>query len=372
MKILITGGLGFIGLNLASRLLNLGHEVILLDNLSPQIHGDIPNITVPEGAVVHRLDIRQLVDRYEIIDGCDVVYHLASETGTAQSMYRISDYVSANVLGTTALLEAIAKCSNRPKQIILASSRSIYGEGAYESVISPGNIVQPMPRTMEQLQNGEWELMGSDGQALHCIPTPEALSYAPGSVYAASKAAQELLLNSVSASLGYRLSVFRFQNVYGEGQSLQNPYTGIISIFFNRARQGLEIPIYEDGLASRDFVHISDIVSALISSLTADIPPAYPMNIGAGAATSITELAQELIRISGFKTNIKVTGQYRMGDIRHCYADLTRAKAVLGYLPKISLNEGLSRFCDWAAQQPSHKDKLNEATEELRKKGLTN
>lgn len=372
MKILITGGLGFIGTALARRLIESGHEVVLVDNLSVQIHGALPLIAAPANAKVVRLDIRQLAERFELLEGCNVVYHLAAETGTAQSMYRIAEYVSVNELGTAALLEAMRKCSNRPKHVILASSRSVYGEGAYESLAAPGLIVQPQARSKEQLMTGQWDHIDSAGQPLRAIPTPEKLAFAPGSVYASTKASQELLLRSASEALGFRTTIFRFQNVYGEGQSLQNPYTGIISIFFNRARQGLEIAIYEDGLESRDFVHVSDVVAALAMSLEADIPSGQVINLGAGEGTSVMVLAKELLVASGCQGAVRVTGQFRLGDIRHCYADLAIARRLLGYSPKVSLPDGLARFCRWASGQPFHEDRLEQATEELRKQGLTN
>lgn len=372
MRMLITGGLGFIGLSLAGRLLAEGHAVTLVDSLTPQIHGNLPQVWPPEGARVERLDIRQIPERTDLLEGVDVVYHLAAETGTAQSMYRIQDYVSVNELGTAALLEAIAKCTRRPGQLILASSRSVYGEGAYESSSAPGVLVQPASRGKAQLEAGDWEPRDAKGSVLRLVPTPENLPFAPGSVYAATKAAQELLVQSAAHALGFQAKVFRFQNVYGEGQSLQNPYTGIISIFFNRARQGLEIPIYEDGKESRDFVHVSDIVDGLVRALDADLPPGQAVNLGAGTPTSVQALADTLIAVSGFQVRTRVTGQYRVGDIRHCYADLTLAKQFLGYAPAISLEAGLRRFCHWAETQAVHEDRLQQATEELRRKGLAN
>jgi dTDP-L-rhamnose 4-epimerase len=372
MKILITGGLGFIGLALARRLLEAGHAVTIVDSLSVQIHGALPVVEVPPAAKVVRLDIRRLPEHAELLEGTDVVYHLAAETGTAQSMYRIAEYVSVNELGTAALLETIGRCSKRPGQLILASSRSVYGEGAYESPDAPGVLVRAEPRTRTQLLAGQWELRNRDGKPLRPVATPESLEFAPGSVYAATKASQELLIRSASNALGFRATIFRFQNVYGEGQSLQNPYTGIISIFFNRARQGLEIPIYEDGLESRDFIHVADIVAALQDALEADIPSGAVINLGSGDPTSVLELAQRLLAAAGFRAAIKVTGQFRVGDIRHCHADMSQARRVLGFAAKVSLSEGLRRFCAWAATQPLHLDQSERATAELRLQGLTN
>ncbi len=372
MKIVITGGLGFIGQHLATRLVAAGHDVLLVDSLSVQIHGDIPSVVVPAGARVARVDVCQLHEHPELVEGSDAVYHLAAETGTAQSMYRIAHYTSVNCGGSASLLEAIARCTRRPRQVVLASSRAVYGEGAYVRSDMPTQILQPAPRTREALAAGDWQPRDADGAPLVAVATPESLPFAPGSVYAATKAAQELLLNSAAAALGIRSTVFRFQNVYGEGQSLRNPYTGIISIFFNRARQGLDIPIYEDGLESRDFVHVADIVEALQAALSADLPSGAAINLGAGEATPVGALAASLLRAAGMDVPIRVTGQFRVGDIRHCHADLAVARRLLGFAPRVSLDTGLRRFCAWAASQPVHEDRSVAAASELRSKGLAN
>lgn len=372
MNILITGGLGFIGAHLATALVQAGHDVTLLDSLSAQIHGEVPQPFVPQGVTVIRADVRELAERVEVVEGKDVVFHLAAETGTAQSMYRIRHYVDVNEAGTAALLEAIAKCQRRPKQVVLSSSRSVYGEGAYRRVDGQHGVVLPPPRSRARLAAHQWEHVADDGMSLEPIATPESLLPAPGSVYAATKAAQELLLASASDALGFTSTVLRFQNVYGEGQSLRNPYTGIISIFFNRARQGLEIPVYEDGEESRDFVHVDDVVRALMCSVEAHLPNGAVINIGAGVPTSVLGLARTLLAAASFTVPVRVTGQYRVGDIRHCFADLDRMDRLLGLKPEVSLTAGLSRFCAWASTQPVHVDRLEEATNELRRKGLSN
>jgi dTDP-L-rhamnose 4-epimerase len=372
MKIVITGGLGFIGQALARQLIADGHGVLLVDALSAQIHGVLPFVTAPEGAKVARVDVRELADKPELFEGAEAVFHLAAETGTAQSMYRIGHYVAVNDGGTAALLEAICKCKRRPNHVLLASSRSVYGEGAYVSLSAPGTVVQPAPRSVQALAAGAWDPLDNSGMPLRAVPTPESLAFAPGSVYAATKAAQELLLSAAGPALGFRTTVLRFQNVYGEGQSLQNPYTGIISIFFNRARQGLDIPIYEDGLESRDFVHVSDIVSALRTALVADLAPSIVMNLGAGVPTTVSDLATTLLSAAGLKVPLRVTGQFRAGDIRHCYADLTRAKRHLGFTPQVTLSQGLQRFCAWAVTQAVFEDRSVAAAAELRAKGLAN
>jgi dTDP-L-rhamnose 4-epimerase len=372
LKIAITGGLGFIGTKLARRLVEQGHTPVLIDSLTPQIHGELPQVVPPEGTLVVRADVRELAQRPELIDGCDAVYHLAAETGTGQSMYRIQQYVGVNELGTAALMEAIAACQRRPRVLVLASSRSVYGEGTYEDPAAPSASVHPLPRTASQLAAGRWDHVGRDGSVLQARPTSEDAPVRPGSVYAATKAAQELLVTAAAPALGVKTAVLRFQNVYGEGQSLRNPYTGIISIFFNRARQGLEIPVYEDGKESRDFVHVDDVVEALLRALPAEMPHGTVINVGAGVPTSVTELAQTLTSVAGLSVPIRVTGQFRVGDIRHCYADMTRARHYLGFEPRLSLQQGLTRFVDWARSQPVYEDQSAKATEELRRIGLTN
>lgn len=370
MRVAITGGLGFIGQALARRLISAGHDVLLIDSLAAQIHGELPIVPAPDGATVRRLDVREIASEPGLLNGCDVVYHLAAETGTAQSMYRIQHYVGVNELGTAALLEALAACERRPRRIVLASSRSVYGEGAYVDPRVPDVLVQPATRSPEQLAGHSWELEADDGQPLQPVPTPEDLPFAPGSVYAATKAAQELLLRAGAPALGIKPVILRFQNVYGEGQSLQNPYTGIISIFFNRARQGLGIPLYEDGLESRDFIHIDDIVAGLVAAMDADLPDGMPINLGAGQPTTVAELADALVAASGHSVPITVTGQYRVGDIRHCYADMTRARDYLGIVPQVTLAAGLARFCAWAEGEPVFADRSAQALAELRERNL--
>jgi len=370
MKIMVTGGLGFIGQALGAKLQSLGHEVVLIDSLTPQIHGALPVLNPPKGVNVVRLDIRDIARHADLVDGCGAIYHLAAETGTAQSMYRVQEYVAVNELGTAALIEAIASVSRRPKRVILASSRSVYGEGAYIAPNQPELLIQPDPRTPAQLAESVWEPRARDGTSLQAVATPESLPFSPGSIYAATKASQELLLRAAGPALGFKPIILRFQNVYGEGQSLQNPYTGIISIFFNRARQGMTIPVYEDGLESRDFIHIRDIVDGLVTALEADLPDGATMNLGAGAPTTVLELVDQLLKSSNLSVPVQVTGQYRVGDIRHCFADLTLARSLLGFEPKMTLAEGLSRFCNWAGSQPVHEDKLDEAAAELRARKL--
>jgi len=370
MRILITGGGGFIGTALSRALVERGHGVVILDHLSPQIHGELPAYIPVEGTTLVRRDVRSIRHSAELVEGIDVVFHLAAETGTGQSMYRVADYVDVNEMGTAALLEAISRASSKPSKLILASSRSIYGEGAYVAPSRPDYLIQPSARTHEQLASGRWDFTSEDGEALVPIATPEHLPPRPSSVYAATKMSQEMLVATACGGLGVRAAILRFQNVYGEGQSLQNPYTGVLSILFNRARQGLEINVYEDGRESRDFVHINDIVAALLLAMEADTPHAAVYNVGSGVPTTLLELAESLSAKTGFSAPIRISGDFRVGDIRHCYADLAAIRRDMGFEPAITFSDGLQRFIDWAGTQPAYRDKSDIASAELRARGL--
>ncbi len=370
MNVLITGGAGFIGRHLTKELLKSGCEVIVYDSLSPQIHGEDAKYQYvgKEAFVLGDVCDGHLLAKY--IENVNVVYHLAAETGTGQSMYQIRQYVNVNEIGTATLLEAIAKSQKKDIQLVLASSRSIYGEGAYRS--SSGTIVQPQPRSYEQLSEGVWEIKDRLGVSLEPIATSSNLPAKPGSIYAATKYSQEMLFKVFSEAQAIPCTILRFQNVYGEGQSLRNPYTGIISIFYNRMRQGLPINIFEDGLESRDFVHVSDVVDALISSVKHSVyGPPIVANIGSGDQTKVIDLAYLLSDVSELSIPIEVTGDFRVGDIRHCFADLECARRTIGFSPKVSLRAGLASFVSWAKDQPEYQDDSDLAMNELAKHGLT-
>lgn len=370
-RVLVTGGAGFIGSWLTQDLVSSGVPVRVIDNLSPQIHGEIPNLGYPwldhPSIEFRRGDVRDVTFLNEVLRDCEVVVHLAAETGTGQSMYQIAHYYEVNVQATAALLEFIAVCHNSIKKIILASSRSIYGEGAYEI---DGQIIVPSPRTPQQLAAAQWDPVHSDGRALRSIATPEFVQPRPASIYATTKVAIEQLGAVFAETYGKSVAALRFQNVFGERQSLRNPYTGILSIFSNKMRQGLPISVFEDGNESRDFVHVKDVVRAIRSAVERLPQGFHAINIGSGQRTSVKEIAERLKVMLKSASEIRLSGEFRCGDIRHCYADLSRARDLLGYAPSISLNEGLERFVSWVMTQPLVADRSEVAQKELVARGL--
>jgi dTDP-L-rhamnose 4-epimerase len=377
-KVLITGGLGFIGLELARTLVRRGMTVRLMDNLSPQIHGVDPQ---PElGALLEKPDVEimrgdvcQRRDWVSALRDVSSVVHLAAETGTGQSMYRIGDYTSTNVLGTALLLDVLANDQHRVTKLVLASSRSVYGEGAYQCTRC--GLVYPAMRSLDNLQAGQWEpLCPCCCGAIQPVATPEIARTSPGSVYAATKLAQEDLVRIAGNALGIPFLVFRLQNVYGEGQSLNNPYTGILSIFSNRIRQGKKILLFEDGQESRDFVHVSDVAEAMALGLSSDGGDGRTLNVGSGAQVSVETIAQSLKREFHDSAPVIASGQYRLGDIRHNYADMAVIGQVLAFSPKVPLEEGIARFVRWVKTQPitqnGAEDGLDRANRELIERGL--
>lgn len=375
-KVLITGGAGFIGSHLTRHLLATGATVRILDSLSPQIHGSVPHgldwlldggVDFMRGSVIDRRDLEAA------LDGVSHIVHLAAETGTGQSMYEIARYNQVNSQGTALLFDVLANSPHGVQRIVLASSRSVYGEGTYacESCGAKDERQYPRARTSQQLANHQWEpICPRCGTPLTMLPTREIDSVRPASIYAATKYAQEDLVRVACESQGIGYAILRFQNVYGEGQSLKNPYTGILSIFSTRVRRGLELTAFEDGLETRDFVHVQDVVEAIHRSLTVENPVNDVVNVGSGVATSVLEMATKLTIALGGKPNVRVTGDYRIGDIRHNVADIERLKTKLGYVPQISLDEGLRRFADWVLMQPLPEDLLERANAELRARKL--
>jgi dTDP-L-rhamnose 4-epimerase len=373
-KVLISGGLGFIGLEVAKRLIDQKYSVLLFDNLSPQIHGAIPNLSAlhllrSAHVEVFRGDVSKPSDWEAALDNVGSVIHLAAETGTAQSMYEISRYTRTNIGGTAALLNHLANHKHKVSKIILASSRSVYGEGAYQC--QQCGLVYPLARSEAMFQSAEWQpWCPVCKQRVDAVATFEEAKTAPASIYAVTKLSQEDLVRVAAKALGIPAVIFRFQNVYGEGQSLKNPYTGILSIFSNQLRLKKTIHLYEDGRESRDFVHVSDVARAVGLGLASDGADGATLNVGSGQPTSVEEIALLLVERFGAKARPLITGQYRLGDIRHGYADLTAIHACLQFAPEITLDKGLARFVEWAKTQPLEPDLLDKATAELVARGL--
>lgn len=373
--VLVTGGAGFIGSHLVPLLAGRGHRVRVLDTLSPQIHGALPSglgWLAERGIDFQRGSVSSRADLETALEGVTMVVHLASETGTGQSMYEIARYTEANVQGTALLMECLGGGGHAVRRVLLASSRSVYGEGAYIRREAPeGPRITPPARSAEALRARKWDpVCPETGAALTAVPTREDDRTAPSSIYAATKLMQEDLVRIGCDTAGLGHAILRLQNVYGEGQSLNNPYTGILSIFSTRIRRGLQLPIFEDGAESRDFVHVSDVAAAFAAALEVETPANAVINVGSGRATSVREVAESLSRAFGAPPDIAVTGQYRLGDIRHNMADVTRLKEILGLTPAVPLDEGLRRFADWVGTQPLPEDQLGKANAELEKRKM--
>jgi dTDP-L-rhamnose 4-epimerase len=374
MKILITGGLGFIGRQVAAVLAERQHSITLFDNLSSQIHGAVPNLSTvrvlqDEHVTVLRGDVRSRIDLENALRDCECVIHLAAETGTAQSMYEIHRYTETNVGGTALLLDVLANRRHKVKKLVLGSSRSVYGEGAYKCN-NCGTIYPPM-RTEEALKQGCWEHNCPQcGESITPIATAESAKTAPASIYAATKLAQEDQFRIAGCALGIPTLIYRFQNVYGEGQSLKNPYTGILSIFSNQLRAAKTVNLYEDGQETRDFVHVCDVASAVQLGVDSGRVDGMTLNVGSGVPTSVREIATLLKDCYRATSDIVVSGEFRIGDIRHGYADLKLISERLGFTPSISLQQGLERFTRWVVTQAPEPDRLDVATKELLTRGL--
>ena len=376
-KILITGGAGFIGSNLALALLKKGHQVTVLDNLSEQIHGKNPEETSPlylsikdkvrfiKGTVACRETLQKA-----IADNT-VIVHLAAETGTGQSMYEIQHYTDVNIGATALLLDILTNEKHSVKKVVVASSRAIYGEGKYYNK-TKNTFVYPLQRTDEDMQKGDFEVKDPQNHSdvLELVATTEDSIIHPTSVYGITKQVQEQLVMTVCPTIGIAGVAFRYQNVYGPGQSLKNPYTGILSIFSTQIKNGNGINIFEDGKETRDFVFISDVVEATVLGIEKETANNQVFNVGTGVATDVITVATELSNNYGIQVPITISGNYRLGDIRHNYADITKARQLLGFEPKVSFKEGLKQFTDWVNTQEVEEDKYQQSIDEMKAKGL--
>jgi len=363
-NIFITGGAGFIGSRLATALQkdNPGSRIWVYDNLHPQVHGINAEPPVFTGNIQFiKGDVADKAAFDAAILKCQpgLVYHLAAETGTGQSYDEVSRYCEVNVTGTANLVEAIRKhSSSTTRRVVLAASRAVYGEGGYCD--AAGSIFTGLPRQAEAMQAGDYSVPMPAAAKLPvvAIPSDTQLAPAPASVYASTKLMQEYIVEQTGEGASWESTALRFQNVYGPGQSLNNPYTGVLSIFANQLLDGKTLSIYEDGDISRDFVFVDDAVSALVQAGKKDLPHGTTLDIGSGDAVSILEVAQQLMTYLGFDTGrYKVTGEFRIGDIRYACANISAASELLAWAPRMGIENGLRLLSDWARKEYMSKTK---------------
>ncbi|MEY2738186.1 MAG: dTDP-L-rhamnose 4-epimerase [Bacteroidota bacterium] len=373
-NLLITGGAGFIGSNLAVKLIEKGYNITILDNLSTQIHGQNPETESPLYASIKNSvtfikgSVTKVEDWKKAIRNQNVIVHFAAETGTGQSMYEISKYVDVNINGTAIMLDLLANEAHNVQKVVIASSRSIYGEGKYLS--DDFGVVYPEHRTPEYMDKGDFEVKFNGSSKLTLLPTDEDSKIHPSSVYGITKQNQEQMIMTVCPTIGIAPVAFRYQNVYGPGQSLKNPYTGILSIFSTQIKNGNDLNIFEDGMESRDFVFIDDVVEATILGIENQAANNQIFNVGSGEPTTVTDVANSLVKHYGSDTKIKITGNYRLGDIRHNFADLTKIKEILGFEPKFNFSRGIELFANWVNNQEIEQDNYQKSIEEMKSKGL--
>jgi dTDP-L-rhamnose 4-epimerase len=365
--VLITGGAGFVGSHLADGLLAAGYRVRALDNLSEQVHGDgisRPPYLHPEVELL-RGDVRDATAVRRALQGVEAVFHFAAAVGVGQSMYEIERYTDINNRGTAVLLEAVSKTPLR--RLVVASSMSVYGEGLYRD--ASGALVAPPERSPAQLARGDWELR-NDGGPLAPVATPEDKALWPSSVYALSKLDQERLCLMIGQAYGIPTVALRFFNIYGTRQALSNPYTGVLAIFAARYLNRRPPLVFEDGLQRRDFVSVHDIVRACLLALESPVASGGAYNIGSGRSITVLDVAAEMAHALGIDDlPPQVTGTYRTGDIRHCFADISLATSVLGYRPQLTMAEGLEELVHWMLGQQAF-DRIEAASEELSRRGL--
>lgn len=357
-------------------LLSKGFEVTVLDNLSPQIHGDNAENESPlylaikdkvnfiKGSVTSRADWEK------VIAGHNVIVHYAAETGTGQSMYEIARYTEVNIQGTALMLDILANSTHQVKKVVIASSRSIYGEGKYYAE-DLDRYVYPEHRTSAYMDGGDFEVKHPGySKALKLVATDENSKIHPSSVYGITKQNQEQMIMTVCPTIGIAPVAFRYQNVYGPGQSLSNPYTGILSIFSTLIKNNKGINVFEDGKESRDFVFIDDVVNATYLGIINDKADGHVFNVGAGVATDVLTVAKTLIKQYSIEVPLNISGNYRLGDIRHNYADLTKINKTLGFVPSVNFETGIARFVKWVNGQQVNAGKYEDSIAEMKEKGL--
>lgn len=373
-NILITGGAGFIGSNLSLKLIEKGYTVSVLDNLSPQIHGEDSEKSelyqnIKDKVTFIKGSVLSCDDWATALDGIDIVVHLAAETGTGQSMYEIEKYTDVNIKGTSIFLDILANEKHSIKKMIIASSRAIYGEGKYQC--EQHGIVYPTERQDADMAQQDFNVKCPIcSKNVTLLATDEASKIHPTSIYGITKQVQEQMFMVMGKTLGIPAVAFRYQNVYGAGQSLSNPYTGILSIFSTRIKNNNGITIFEDGKESRDFVYIDDVVDATILGIEKDTANYEIFNVGSGEAIDVLHVAETLKEAYQSDSKIDISGNYRLGDIRHNYADLSKVKEKLGFAPKVSFKEGIQLFTQWVNVQEIMQDNYEKSIDEMKEKGL--
>jgi dTDP-L-rhamnose 4-epimerase len=369
-NILITGGAGFVGSHLADGLLELGHSVRIVDDLTPQVHPSGPPDYLDPRAELIKGDVRDSNRLKEVLAGIDVVYHFAATVGVGQSMYEISRYISVNTLGTAELLQAILENKCPIQKIVVASSMSIYGEGRYHCS-KCGRETAPQLRTVTQLKAGIWDLHCEHCQGtLRPVPTDETKPSQLNSVYALSKRDQEELCLIYGRTYGIPVTALRFFNIYGTRQALSNPYTGVAAVFASRMLNAQQPLVFEDGEQMRDFVHVKDIVRANILAMERPASDDQVINIGSGKPITIRQVADILAHSLGKNVLPIISNKYRAGDVRHCYADIAKARKLLGYEPKVTHEEGFRELAEWLRGQQAE-DRADTMLKELSTYGLT-
>ena len=365
-RVLITGGAGFIGAHLAAELLEAGCAVRVLDNLDPQVHPEQrrPHYLSNEAEFIFG-DVRSFDTVRDALQGVDAVCHLAAAVGVGQSMYEIERYTAVNDLGTAVLLEAIIASDVR--RLLIASSMSIYGEGLARG---PDGVCDPPQRRIDRLRAGRWELETDTGDLLEPVPTPETKAPVLGSIYALNKYNQERMCLIFGQAYGIDVVATRFFNVYGPHQALSNPYTGVLAIFGARLLNRKAPLVFEDGMQRRDFVHVRDVASACRLALETPAAAGQVINIGSGQSRTVLDVARLLAQATGHEDVApECTGKYRVGDIRHCFADISLAQRLLGFAPRVDFTDGLAELAEWLSMQIAV-DRVDQATDELARRGL--
>ncbi|MFH1225490.1 MAG: SDR family NAD(P)-dependent oxidoreductase [Candidatus Diapherotrites archaeon] len=368
-KVLVTGGAGFIGSFIADELVKRGHDVRIFDNLEPQVHknGEKPEYLNPKAEFV-KGDVRERAELGAALEGIDVVFHEASAVGVGQSMYEIEKYVDVNVRGTACLMDLLVNGKGAVKKVIAAASMSSYGEGCYKC--EKCGIVAPPLRSEGQMRKAQWEPQcPACGKQLTPIATPETKIQNPNSIYALTKKEQEGMIHLIGKTYGIKTCALRYFNVFGPRQSLNNPYTGVAAIFMSRLKNNNRPVVNEDGVQTRDFISVHDVAQANMLAMESNAADYESFNVGSGKPQTIKGIAEMLAELLGKEIKPEIGGSFRKGDVRHCFADITKIKSRLGFAPKFGFAEGMRELAEWAASTDAE-DRFEDAAEEMKKRGL--